>query len=546
MSIESVILSKVKESPFDTRELSEKLKIDYNKLIQAMKSLEYNNVLECKIKVSNEIVLTESGKKCLTAGTPESRMFYAIPENGIKKSELMKQFGREGQPTFGQCMKCGWIRSEKIETKEQEKEKEKQPQQKGKKKKKQRPDLMLFRKVEEINDLVLEDLKIIHDRMSEKLNKKTLDILKRRKLITTIQTKSFVVSKGPEYEKYTTTQKIEYQTCLKKGMLQKNNWKSHTFKKYNFKSLGVPTQGGSLQPILKVRSEMRKAFLEMGFEEMKTNRYVESSFWNFDALFQPQQHPARDAHDTFFMKNPKKAKQIPEELMKKVKTTHEIGGYGSIGWRYKWSEDESRKNLLRTHTTAVSSRTLREISKEPFRPRRFFSIDRVFRNETLDATHLAEFHQVEGFIIDKNLSLGDLIGVISEFFGKLGMEKFKFKAAYNPYTEPSMEIFAFHNGLNKWIEIGNSGIFRPEMLQPLFSGTRFNDYQEDVNLSVIAWGLSVERPTMIQYQIQDIRNLVGHTVDLQMVKKGPICRLGFPRKVIKEKKKEEEIKKEKN
>ncbi|KAJ6253663.1 phenylalanine--tRNA ligase alpha subunit [Anaeramoeba flamelloides] len=544
MSLESVILSKVKESPFDTRELSKKLKIDYNKLIQAMKSLEYNKVLECKIQVLNEIVLTESGKKCLTAGTPESRMFHAIPENGIKKSELMKQFGREGQPTFGQCMKCGWIRSEKIETKEQEKEK--QPQQKGKKKKKQRPDLMLFRKVEEINDRVLEDLKIIHDKMSEKLNKKTLDILKRRKLITTIQTKSFVVSQGPEYEKYTTTQKIEYQTCLKKGMLQKDNWKSHTFKKYNFKSLGVPTQGGSLQPILKVRSEMRKAFLEMGFEEMKTNRYVESSFWNFDALFQPQQHPARDAHDTFFMSNPKKAKQIPEELMKKVKTTHETGGYGSIGWRYKWSEEESRKNLLRTHTTAVSSRTLREISKEPFKPRRFFSIDRVFRNETLDATHLAEFHQVEGFIVDKNLSLGDLIGVISEFFTKLGMEKLKFKAAYNPYTEPSMEIFAFHNGLNKWIEIGNSGIFRPEMIQPLFSGTRFNDYKEDVNLSVIAWGLSVERPTMIQYQNKDIRNLVGHTVDLQVVKKGPICRLGFPRKVIKEKKMEEEIKKEKN
>lgn len=122
--------------------------------------------------------------------------------------------------------------------------------------------------------------------------------------------------------------------------------------------------------------------------------------------------------------------------------------------------------------------------KGEFEPVRYFSIDRVFRNETLDATHLAEFHQVEGVIADYDLTLGDLIGTLYEFFSKLGIKKLEFKPAYNPYTEPSMEIFCFHEGLGKWIEIGNSGIFRPEMLLPM-------GLPENVN--VIAWGLSLER-----------------------------------------------------
>lgn len=148
--------------------------------------------------------------------------------------------------------------------------------------------------------------------------------------------------------------------------------------------------------------------------------------------------------------------------------------------------------------------------------RTLFSIDRVFRNETLDATHLAEFHQIEGLVADRNLTLGHLIGILYAFFKKLGIEKLKFKPAYNPYTEPSMEIFSYHPGLKKWVEIGNSGMFRPEMLLPM-------GIPKDVN--VIAWGLSLERPTMIKYGINNIRELIGHKVNLNMVQENPICRL---------------------
>lgn len=207
--------------------------------------------------------------------------------------------------------------------------------------------------------------------------------------------------------------------------------------------------------------------------------------------------------------------------------------------------------------------------QKPFTPAKYFSIDRVFRNETLDATHLAEFHQIEGVVADHGLTLGHLMGVLREFFTKLGRQagprwavlvgprmpwppgssstplfprfpcpgitQLRFKPAYNPYTEPSMEVFSYHQGqggtwswegegclrlptlspgpfhcqahsqahcqtqhhphdlpcpspsstgLRKWVEVGNSGIFRPEMLLPMGLPE---------NVSVIAWGLSLER-----------------------------------------------------
>jgi phenylalanyl-tRNA synthetase alpha chain len=199
-----------------------------------------------------------------------------------------------------------------------------------------------------------------------------------------------------------------------------------------------------------------------------------------------------------------------------VRNTHQNGGFGSIGWRYDWKLSEAKKNLLRTHTTAVSARMLYKLAQEPeFKPKKYFSIDRVFRNESVDQTHLAEFHQIEGLIADRNLTLGDLIGTIKTFFEKIGIPDVKFKPAYNPYTEPSMEIFGYSPEMDKWMEIGNSGIFRPEMLRPM-------GLPEDVR--VIAWGFGLERPTMITYKFKDIRDLSGHKVNLKLVQQTPVVR----------------------
>jgi phenylalanyl-tRNA synthetase alpha chain len=154
--------------------------------------------------------------------------------------------------------------------------------------------------------------------------------------------------------------------------------------------------------------------------------------------------------------------------------------------------------------------------QEEFKPKKYFSIDRVFRNEAMDATHLAEFHQIEGLVADYDLTLGNLMGIISQFFSRLGITNLRFKPAYNPYTEPSMEIFGYHPGLKRWVEIGNSGVFRPEMLLPMGL---------PAGIRVIAWGLSLERPTMIKYGISNIRELVGHKINVDFVKQNPICRM---------------------
>lgn len=299
-------------------------------------------------------------------------------------------------------------------------------------------------------------------------------------------------------------------------MLKGKNWEETEFKEYNFEAKGAEPVIGALHPLQKVRAQFRGILLEMGFEEMPTNRFVENSFWNFDALFQPQQHPARDSHDTFFIKDPAISTKFPPDYLERVRQTHEKGGYDSIGYRYDWAIEETQKNILRTHTTAISSQMLYKLAQtKPFQPKRYFSIDRVFRNESLDATHLAEFHQVEGFVADFGLTLGDLIGVIAEFFKRIGIPNVRFKPAYNPYTEPSMEIFGYSPELSKWMEVGNSGIFRPEMVRPM-------GIPEGVN--VIAWGLSLERPTMIKYGISNIRDLFGPKVKLDIIAKNGIAR----------------------
>jgi phenylalanyl-tRNA synthetase alpha chain len=96
---------------------------------------------------------------------------------------------------------------------------------------------------------------------------------------------------------------------------------------------------------------------------MPTNRYVESSFWNFDALFQPQDHPARDMHDTFFIKSPATTTSHPKDYLERVKQVHSKGGFGSVGYGYEWKEEEAQKLLLRTHTTAVSSYMLYQLAQ---------------------------------------------------------------------------------------------------------------------------------------------------------------------------------------
>jgi len=475
----------------DSGELASRYGQDHLVVVGVLKSLEAAEMITMQDISHQRYVLTEESKNYLEAGSPEAQLFKAIPAEGITLAALKAAVAPEvADVGFKQAMQAKWVALDKSAG---------EPR--------------VVRKVDTITDTTQQQLAAVA--AGQELPKAEADTLqKKRKLIKLETWKTYKVGKGPKFA----LERKKQATDLTVEMLAKGTWRTEEFKEYNFNAMGLPTAGGNLHPLLKVRTQYRKIFTQMGFTEMPTNNYVESSFWNFDVLFQPQQHPARDAHDTFFLTNPATSDNFPEEYLQRVKRVHEHGGYGSVGYGYNWKRSEAQKNLLRTHTTAVSSRMLYKLAQEGFKPAKYFSIDRVFRNEAVDRTHLAEFHQVEGLICDRGLTLGDLIGVLNEFFSRLGLTKLRFKPAYNPYTEPSMEIFSYSEELGKWMEVGNSGMFRPEMLQPM-------GLPEDV--SVIAWGLSLERPTMILYGIDNIRDLFGHKVSLNMVKKNPLCRLGL-------------------
>lgn len=251
---------------------------------------------------------------------------------------------------------------------------------------------------------------------------------------------------------------------------------------------------GKSHPLTRAIIKMRKIFLEMGFEEME-GPLMESSFWNFDALFQPQDHPARELADTFYLKE-----ELPlpkdKSLVERVKKAHESG------WGYEWDPSIAKKAILRTHTTCLSAKTLEAI-KDPNNPRKFFAIGRVFRNERTDFKHLSEFHQVEGIVAWNKATFQDLLGIFKEFYSKLGFEKIRFRPSYFPYTEPSLEIEVYYEPRKEWMEFGGAGMFRPEVTKPLKSA-----------YPVLAWGLSLERPLMLMLGLNDIRSFYKNDLEL--------------------------------
>jgi len=239
-------------------------------------------------------------------------------------------------------------------------------------------------------------------------------------------------------------------------------------------------------PLRDVIDEVREIFVSLGFSEIIGNN-IQSSFWNFDVLFTPQDHPAREMQDTFYLENAKANSVAKLEQIKKVSSAHRKG------WNYQWQKDEARKLVLRTHTTCV---TIRALADQKHDEARLFSIGRVFRNEKLSYKHLAEFHQVEGVVVGKNVTLRDLMGLQTEFYHKMGIKKIKFWPTFFPYTEPSLQSMIYNEKLGKWVELFGMGIFRPEVTKPL-----------GIKNPVLAWGGGIERIAMLRYGLEDVREL---------------------------------------
>jgi len=221
-----------------------------------------------------------------------------------------------------------------------------------------------------------------------------------------------------------------------------------------------------------------------------------------DALFMPQFHSARDIHHGYYIKEPKHSKDLPKDKVENVKNAHESGfGTGSKGWRYNFDVEMTRRHILRTHDTSISARTL--ASKDLKIPGKYFQMARCFRYDVIDATHLPDFNQVGGFVIEEGINFQHLKGLLKMFAEEFAeTETIRIKPSYFPFTEPSAELQAKHPEMG-WIELAGSGIFRPELVKPLVGK----------EVPVIAWGVGLDRLAMFKLGIKDIRQLFSHDLE---------------------------------
>ncbi|RME31784.1 phenylalanine--tRNA ligase subunit alpha [Candidatus Woesearchaeota archaeon] len=297
-----------------------------------------------------------------------------------------------------------------------------------------------------------------------------------------------------------------YEEKLTHAMLKDGTWQQKTFRPYNVE-INVPRiHRGRKHFVNEAIESIKRIWLDMGFTEM-TGTDVQTAFWDLDALYVPQDHPAREMQDTFYLEKPARG-SIPAALYKKVKRVHENGGdTGSTGWRYRFSKEESTRNLLRTHTTVLSAQTLYAISQgKAAMPGKYFSVAKVYRNEALDWKHLFEFYQVEGIVVAEGLTFQHLKGYLRAFFSKMGFSDVRIRPGHFPYTEPSAEVDVWDAKRKQWVELGGSGIFRPEVTKTLIGK----------EVPVLAWGLGMERIIKEYYKLEDIRDLYRN--DLEQLK----------------------------
>jgi phenylalanyl-tRNA synthetase alpha chain len=290
---------------------------------------------------------------------------------------------------------------------------------------------------------------------------------------------------------------------LTSDLIRTGSWKDKHLRAYNIDAPVQSVYGAKTHPYQRLIDEMRQIFLEMGFTEIK-GEIIQSSFWNFDALFQPQDHPARDMQDTFYLDS---TGDVPPEYTDSVAAMHEHGGdIDSKGWGGKWSREQAKKNVLRTHTTA---NTIKYLADNPNPPVKAFCIDRAYRRETIDPTHTPEFEQLEGVVMDEGMSFSNLLGLLREFYHRVGFADVRFRPAYFPYTEPSVEPEVYIEGMG-WIELGGAGVFRKEVTEPL-----------GIKYPVLAWGLGVSRLAMLRLGLRDLRTL--YQSDIDWLRKSPVC-----------------------
>ena len=445
--IEKKIITSLKENPIQTPETLEKsTQLLPDQIRRGIEWLKLKNLAIVDESKSSIISLGKNGLDSFEKGLPERRLLNLVKSGPRKLSDLQKELGFIFGPAMGLCRKNNWIETSSDEI------------------------------ILKITPSILPGEKTIQQIGKNKLSKEQIDKIDLTELL-----------KRPDFivEDIIKSKKISLTASAKSIDI------SNTSGAIDVEAEVPEIFVARTHPLKDTIDEIREIFVTLGFSEILGNM-TQSSFWNFDALFTPQDHPARELQDTFFLDGISAKKIANPEQIRKVSDSHKKN------WRYQWDINEARKMVLRTHTTCV---TIKHLAENKPDEARIFSLGRVFRNEKVSYKHLVEFNQIEGIVVGKDANLRNLMGIQREFYKRIGITKIKFWPTFFPYTEPSLQTMVYNEKLGKWIELFGMGIFRPEVTKPL-----------GITKPVLAWGGGIERIAMLKYDLDDVREFYNNNL----------------------------------
>lgn len=460
--IEHKIIKTLKETPNITREeLAKNAQLTIDQVRRGVEWLKYKNLIEVHESEVFFVSLGKNGKEALEKGFPERKLVNYLTKHRVCTFEAAKNALLESEfnAAISNARQNGWIEITKSQNTN-----------------------IISLKDDTTKSPEEELLSILVNRtsVSEIKNKSALESLKKRPdfvILDSIKTAVVNLTKqGLDIPITQTTSNTTDATLVRA---------------IDVEAPAPEVYAARSHPLQDVINEVREIFVSLGFAEISGN-LTQSSFWNFDALFTPQDHPAREMQDTFYLKDISTNKVAAPNQIAKVSESHKKG------WLYDWKLAEAKRMVLRTHTTCVTIRHLADNNPDDAR---IFSVGRVFRNEKVSYKHLVEFNQVEGVVVGKNVTLRDLMGLQREFYYKMGLKKVKFWPTFFPYTEPSLQSMVYNEKLDKWVELFGMGIFRPEVTKPL-----------GITNPVLAWGGGIERIAMLKFALSDVRELYNNNL----------------------------------
>jgi len=444
---------KQKNGKSNLEEISTSLGLPKSSVISIVELLKSKGIVEVKRNERVIYELTEEGRKRLEEGLPEDVLIKKLGGKPRLINDLKEEMGKDFEIAVGWARRKGLIKIEENK---------------------------IIPLVENYTSPEVNFLKNL-----EAVTQDIAKLLEQRNLIKKTEVLDLEVSLIRAVE----LEEKEFITYLTSDLIKTGKWRSYKFKEYNVTALPPYIPIGKKHFMMEFLEKVREVMKELGFKEVSSD-YVELEFYNFDLLFQPQDHPAREIHDNFSIKG--FGRIIDKELLNNVKKVHEEK------WRYKWIEEVSRRLVLRSQTTATTARV---IASRPKIPVRTFTIGKVFRPDKIDATHLIEFHQMDGLIIEEDFNFRKLLGLLKEIHERLGIKEIKFKPAYFPFTEPSVEVYGYLGKLG-WVEVCGAGLLRPEVLQPA-----------GIYVPAGAWGMGLERIAMAFLGVNDIRLLYADNIE---------------------------------